>query len=167
MAINREGNRVPVFVFSNRQHGRLIAIVEIDQTKANNESVTIHNVTAVWPNGTTTVPRDTPKCGFQGEKCLKAPEGEWIRLMSSSFRRALVELEYRVMVQVGHAAMLRVSSNRGPWMTAGLTLKTTVCFYFLLSTEKVEDEGFNYLWLLTLILMLLVIGLLLGFLYYR
>ncbi|KAL9987194.1 hypothetical protein ACROYT_G001458 [Oculina patagonica] len=107
VAINREGNRVPVFVFSNRQHGRLIAIVEIDQTKANNESVTIHNVTAVWPNGTTTVPRDTPKCGFQGEKCLKAPE------------------------------------------------------------EKEEDEGFNYLWLLTLILMLLVIGLLLGFLYYR
>lgn len=84
VAINGEGNRVPVFVFSNRQHGRLFAIVEIDQTKANNESVTIYNVTTVWPNGTTTVPRDTPKCGFQGEKCLKTPEGECIRFMRSS-----------------------------------------------------------------------------------
>lgn len=38
---------------------------------------------------------------------------------------------------------------------------------FLLSTEKDEEEGFNYLWLLTLMLMVLVIGLLLGFLYYK
>ena len=76
VAINWAGNRIPVFVFSNRQNGRLIPIVEIDQTKLNNESVTINNITTIWPNGVTTVPRDAPKCGFQGEKCLTTPEGK-------------------------------------------------------------------------------------------
>jgi len=107
VAINGEGNRIPVFVFSNRQNGRLIPIAEIDQTKPNNESVTVYNMTTLWPNGVTTVPLDAPKCGFRGEKCLKTPE------------------------------------------------------------EKDEEEGFNYLWLLTLMLMVLVVGLLLGFLYYK
>lgn len=76
VAINSEGNRIPVFVFSNRQNGSLIPIAAIDQTKANIESVTIYNMTTVWPNGVTTVPRDAPKCGFRGEKCLKTPEGK-------------------------------------------------------------------------------------------
>ena len=76
VAINSEGNRIPVFVFSNRQNGRLIPIAAIDQTKPNNESVTVYNVTTVWPNGVTIVPRDAPKCGFQGEKCLNTPEGK-------------------------------------------------------------------------------------------
>lgn len=107
VAINSEGNRIPVFVFSNRQNGSLIPIAAIDQTKANIESVTIYNMTTVWPNGVTTVPRDAPKCGFRGEKC--SPEEK----------------------------------------------------------DDEEEEGFNYLWLLTLILMILVIGLLLGFLYYK
>ena len=76
VAINSDGNRIPVFVFSNRQNGSLIPIAAIDQTKPNNESVTIYNMTTVWPNGVTTVPRDAPKCGFRGEKCLKTPEGK-------------------------------------------------------------------------------------------
>lgn len=76
VAINGEGNRIPVFVFSNRQNGRLIPIAEIDQTKPNNESVTVYNMTTLWPNGVTTVPLDAPKCGFRGEKCLKTPEGK-------------------------------------------------------------------------------------------
>lgn len=76
VAINSEGNRIPVFVFSNRQNGRLIPIAAIDQTKPNNESVTVYNVTTVWPNGVKIVPRDAPKCGFQGEKCLNTPEGK-------------------------------------------------------------------------------------------
>ena len=75
VAINSEGDRIPVFVFSNRQHGRLIPIAEIDQTKPNNESVTVYNVTTLWPNGVTIVPLDEPKCGFRGEKCL-TPEGK-------------------------------------------------------------------------------------------
>lgn len=74
VAINSGGNRIPVFVFSNRQNGSLIPIAAIDQTKANIESVTIYNMTTVWPNGVTTVPRDAPKCGFRGEKC--SPEGK-------------------------------------------------------------------------------------------
>lgn len=76
VAINSVGNRIPVFVFSNRQNGRLIPIAEIDQTKPNNESVTIYQMTTLWPNGVTIVPRDEPKCGFRGEKCLRTPEGK-------------------------------------------------------------------------------------------
>lgn len=99
VAINEDGNRIPVFVFSNRQNGHLIAIVEIDQTKTPIDSVTTYNVTTVWPNGTTTVPRDTPKCGFQGEKCLNTPGGECIRLKSSSFEFKM-EFCFRVRVRI-------------------------------------------------------------------
>lgn len=72
VAINSVGNRVPVFVFSNRQLGAWKAIVEIDQTKPVNESVKAYGVLAVWPGGSTTVPLDEPKCGFHGEKCVDA-----------------------------------------------------------------------------------------------
>ena len=77
VAINSKGNRVPVFVFSNRQHGGWIPIVEIDQTKPINESVKLYNSSTVWPGGTTTVPLDEPKCGFHGEKCV-SPTGKRI-----------------------------------------------------------------------------------------
>ena len=77
VAINYEGNRVPVYVFSNRKHGGWIPIVEIDQTKPNNESVTVYNLSSVvWPGGNTAVPLDEPKCGFHGEKCVAPPTGE-------------------------------------------------------------------------------------------
>ena len=72
VAINRVGDRVPVFVFSNRQLGDWKAIVEIDQTKPRKESVKEYDVLAVWPGGSTTVPLDEPKCGFHGEKCVDA-----------------------------------------------------------------------------------------------
>ena len=75
MAINFEGNRVPVFVFSNRQHRGWTPIVEIDQTKPQNESVKLYNTSTVWPGGSTTVPLDEPKCGFRGEKCV-TPTGK-------------------------------------------------------------------------------------------
>ena len=78
-----------MFVFSNRQNGHLISIVEIDQTKPNIKSVTVYNVTTVWPNGTMIVPRDAPKCGFGGEKCLKTPDGErdnsWLTCFAEVF----------------------------------------------------------------------------------
>ena len=77
VAINQEGNRVPVFVFSNIQNGRSVPIVEIDETKPSNESMKFYNVTTVWPGGTATVPRDAPKCGFRGEKCVSPPEGRY------------------------------------------------------------------------------------------
>jgi len=74
VAINFEGNRVPVFVFSNRQHRGWTPIVEIDQTKPQNESVKLYNTSTVWPGGSTTVPLDEPKCGFHGEKCVTPTE---------------------------------------------------------------------------------------------
>ena len=74
VAINYYGNRVPVFLFSNRQRGAWTPIVEIDQTKPPEQSVKAYNVSTVWPGGTITVPLDEPKCGFQGEKCV-TPKG--------------------------------------------------------------------------------------------
>ena len=73
VAINAFGNRVPVFVLSNRQNGQLKTIVEIDQTKPQSESVTYYNLSAVWPGGSTEVPLDEPICGFFGEKCVIPP----------------------------------------------------------------------------------------------
>lgn len=76
VAINAKGNRVPVFVFSNRQGGNWVPIVEIDQTKPQNESVKIFTLSVVWPGGTTAVPLNEPKCGFHGEKCVVPPTGK-------------------------------------------------------------------------------------------
>ena len=73
MAINALGNRVPVFVLTNRQNGQWKTIVEIDQTKPQSESVKRYNVSTVWPGGGTLVPLDEPTCGFRGEKCVTAP----------------------------------------------------------------------------------------------
>ncbi|CAH3132089.1 unnamed protein product [Porites lobata] len=73
VAINAQGNRIPVFAFSNRQGGSWVPIVEIDQTKPQNESVKIFTLSVVWPGGTTAVPLDEPKCGFHGEKCVVPP----------------------------------------------------------------------------------------------
>ena len=49
----------------------MVSVKEIDLNKKN--AVTHFNVTQVWPGGTTTVPLDEPKCGFQGEKCIEVP----------------------------------------------------------------------------------------------
>lgn len=76
VAINAQGNRVPVFVFSNRQGGNWVPIVEIDQTKPQNESVKIFTSSVVWPGGTTAVPLNEPRCGFHGEKCVVPPTGK-------------------------------------------------------------------------------------------
>ena len=76
VAINAQGNRIPVFAFSNRQGGSWVPIVEIDQTKPQNESVKIFTLSVVWPGGTTAVPLDEPKCGFHGEKCVVPPTGK-------------------------------------------------------------------------------------------
>ncbi|XP_068741213.1 atrial natriuretic peptide receptor 1-like isoform X3 [Montipora capricornis] len=76
VAINALGNRVPVFVLTNRQNGQWKTIVEIDQTKPKSESVKRYNVSTVWPGGGTLVPLDEPTCGFRGEKCVTAPGDE-------------------------------------------------------------------------------------------
>lgn len=75
VSINAQGNRVPVFVFSNRQNGIAVPIVEIEETNPGNQNITSFNVTTIWPGGTTVVPRDAPVCGFRGEECVSSPEG--------------------------------------------------------------------------------------------
>ena len=83
VAINSHGNRVPVFVFSNRQNGSVVPIAEIDETNPGDPNVTIYNVTTIWPSGTTVIPRDAPECGFRGDECVSPPEGMYNRTIIS------------------------------------------------------------------------------------
>ena len=68
VAIDFSGNRVPIFVFNNRQNGKYVAALEIDLTGT--YGLKVNNETAIWPGGTTIVPKDKPKCGFDGKLCM-------------------------------------------------------------------------------------------------
>ena len=67
VAIDRSGNRVPVFVFNNRQDGQYEAAFEVDLTA--DDRLMVNNATVVWPGGSTIVPKDRPRCGFDGNLC--------------------------------------------------------------------------------------------------
>ncbi|KAK3709909.1 hypothetical protein QZH41_020028, partial [Actinostola sp. cb2023] len=72
VGIDANGNRVPLFVFSNRQSDRLVPTFIVDLLKKPGEPgyfIVLNDTKQIWPGGGTTVPVDEPRCGFDGSKC--------------------------------------------------------------------------------------------------
>ena len=68
MVLDVNGDRMPIFQFSNVHASKIITMATFDPATG---KVTHIRNDYVFPGGVTTVPRDVPVCGFYGELCIK------------------------------------------------------------------------------------------------
>ena len=65
--LDKNGDRIPIFQLRSFQNGTPVYIYSYDPVSNNHTEYP--NAKILWPGGVKVPPKDSPVCGFAGEKC--------------------------------------------------------------------------------------------------